>query len=68
MNSPFVQHVTNPAKCNSIHKSILEQFKHAAVWGRSVKHQGQLCGLSHQLEDEDISKLLCFRALLKVDC
>ncbi|KAK5937128.1 GTP-binding protein rbg1 [Knufia obscura] len=44
--------------CNSIHKSILEQFKHAAVWGRSVKHQGQLCGLSHQLEDEDIITII----------
>lgn len=42
-------------QCNSIHKSILEQFKHAVVWGRSVKHQGQLCGLTHVLEDEDIS-------------
>jgi len=47
----------NKPQCNSIHKSILEQFKHAVVWGRSVKHQGQLCGLTHQLEDEDISKL-----------
>lgn len=46
----------NKSQCNSIHKSILEQFKHAVVWGRSVKHQGQLCGLQHQLEDEDISE------------
>lgn len=44
--------------CNSIHKSILEQFKHAVVWGRSVKHQGQLCGLNHQLEDEDIITII----------
>lgn len=43
--------------CNSIHKSIVEQFKTAIVYGRSVKHQPQRVGLSHVLEDEDISKL-----------
>lgn len=40
--------------CNAIHKSIVEQFKHAIVYGRSVKHQPQRVGLSHELEDEDI--------------
>jgi TGS domain len=43
-------------KCNAIHKSIVEQFKHAIVYGRSVKHQPQRVGLSHELADEDISK------------
>lgn len=32
----------------------MEQFKHAIVYGKSVKHQPQRVGLSHQLEDEDI--------------
>ncbi|KAH9828855.1 Ribosome-interacting GTPase 1 [Teratosphaeria destructans] len=40
--------------CNSIHKSIVEQFRVAIVWGRSVKHQPQRVGLGHVLEDEDI--------------
>lgn len=40
--------------CNQIHKSIVEQFRVAIVWGRSVKHQPQRVGLSHELEDEDI--------------
>ncbi|TKA30944.1 Ribosome-interacting GTPase 1 [Salinomyces thailandicus] len=40
--------------CQSIHKSILEQFRVAVVYGRSVKHQPQRVGLSHVLEDEDI--------------
>ncbi|KAL2223084.1 P-loop containing nucleoside triphosphate hydrolase protein [Thermoascus aurantiacus ATCC 26904] len=40
--------------CNAIHKSIVDQFKHAIVYGRSVKHQPQRVGLSHELADEDI--------------
>jgi ribosome-interacting GTPase 1 len=51
--------------CNSIHRSIKEQFKVAIVYGRSVKHQPQRVGLSHELADEDIGMLplcstLCF--------
>ena len=45
------------SQCNAIHKTIVEQFKHAIVYGQSVKHQPQRVGLSHELGDEDISKL-----------
>lgn len=41
-------------QCNAIHRSILEQFKNAIVYGKSVKHQPQRVGLSHELADEDI--------------
>ena len=34
----------------------METFKIAIVYGKSVKHQPQRVGLTHQLEDEDISK------------
>ncbi len=44
------------SQCNAIHKTIVEQFKHAIVYGQSVKHQPQRVGLSHELGDEDISK------------
>ncbi len=44
------------SQCNSIHKSIVEQFKHAIVYGKSVKHQPQRVGLTHELADEDISE------------
>lgn len=44
------------SQCNAIHKSIVEQFKQAIVYGKSVKHQPQRVGLSHELADEDISK------------
>jgi hypothetical protein len=34
----------------------VEQFKQAIVYGKSVKHQPQRVGLSHELADEDISQ------------
>lgn len=43
------------SQCNAIHKSIIDQFRIAIVYGRSVKHQPQRVGLSHELADEDIS-------------
>jgi small GTP-binding protein len=44
--------------CNSIHKTIVEQFKTAVVYGKSVKHQPQKVGLSHELCDEDIVTII----------
>ena len=47
--------------CRAIHKSILDSFKHAIVYGQSVKHQPQRVGLGHVLMDEDVvsSPVLC---------
>ncbi|MCJ1384653.1 GTP-binding protein rbg1 [Xylographa soralifera] len=44
--------------CNAIHKTIVEQFKQAIVYGQSVKHQPQRVGLSHELADEDIITII----------
>ena len=44
--------------CNAIHKTIVEQFRIAIVYGRSVKHQPQRVGLTHLLEDEDIITII----------
>ncbi|KAJ5246145.1 Ribosome-interacting GTPase 1 [Penicillium chermesinum] len=44
--------------CNAIHRSIKDQFKHAIVYGRSVKHQPQRVGLAHELADEDIVSIV----------
>ncbi|CDO52964.1 hypothetical protein DV451_000486 [Geotrichum candidum] len=44
--------------CNQIHKSLVEQFKNAVVYGTSVKHQPQYVGLSHVLNDEDVVTIL----------
>ncbi|OIR57489.1 MAG: developmentally regulated GTP binding protein 1 [Amphiamblys sp. WSBS2006] len=44
--------------CNSIHKSLINDFKHASVWGASVKHNPQKVGRDHLLEDEDIIQIV----------
>lgn len=46
--------LANISQCNAIHRTIKDEFKHAIVYGRSVKHQPQRVGLSHELADEDI--------------
>jgi uncharacterized protein len=40
--------------CLRLHKEILAKFRYALVWGQSVKHDGQRCGLSHALKDKDV--------------
>ena len=35
--------------CNSIHKGLLKEFKHALVWGTSAKHNPQTVGKDHIL-------------------
>ncbi|KAK4864493.1 hypothetical protein LT330_009756 [Penicillium expansum] len=44
--------------CDAIHRTIKDDFKHAIVYGRSVKHQPQRVGLSHELGDEDIVSIV----------
>ncbi|KAH8739057.1 DRG like OBG family GTpase fused to an RNA binding domain TGS domain [Cryptosporidium ryanae] len=41
-----------------IHKDLIKDFKHALVWGTSVKHNPQCVGLSHILQDEDVIQLV----------
>lgn len=44
--------------CSRIHKSLLEQFKYALVWGSSVKHNPQKVGKDHLLNDEDVVQIV----------
>ncbi|CAI4054455.1 hypothetical protein SKDZ_01G0330 [Saccharomyces kudriavzevii ZP591] len=44
--------------CNQIHKSLVDDFRNALVYGSSVKHQPQYVGLNHVLEDEDVVTIL----------
>ncbi|KAJ3063759.1 hypothetical protein HDU98_000451 [Podochytrium sp. JEL0797] len=44
--------------CNTIHKAILKEFKHALVWGSSAKHQPQKVGKEHVLCDEDVVQII----------
>ena len=46
------------ALVNNIHKELLNNFKEAIVWGKSVKYCPQKCGLKHILEDEDVVEIL----------
>ncbi|CAE8689736.1 unnamed protein product [Polarella glacialis] len=41
-----------------VHKSLLEDFKCALVWGTSVKQQPQAVGMSHDLHDEDVMQIV----------
>lgn len=40
--------------CMALHKSFIEEFSHAHVWGSSAKHSPQRVGLAHVVHDEDI--------------
>lgn len=44
--------------CNRIHKSLMNSFSHAWVWGRSAKHQPQRVGKDHELMDEDVVQIV----------
>jgi len=44
--------------CNNIHKGIMREFKHALVWGSSVKHNPQKVGKEHVLDDEDVVQVV----------
>eukprot|EP00928_Gymnodinium_smaydae_P011488 TRINITY_DN14230_c0_g1_i1.p1 TRINITY_DN14230_c0_g1~~TRINITY_DN14230_c0_g1_i1.p1 ORF type:complete len:416 (+),score=93.24 TRINITY_DN14230_c0_g1_i1:81-1328(+) len=40
-----------------LHKALLDEFKSAVVWGTSVKSSPQICGLKHELQDEDVMQI-----------
>ncbi|MES1916558.1 MAG: hypothetical protein MHM6MM_008373 [Cercozoa sp. M6MM] len=44
--------------CNRIHRSLMDNFKHALVWGSSAKHTPQTVGKDHELHDEDIIQII----------
>uniref|UniRef100_A0A914Y9Q9 Developmentally-regulated GTP-binding protein 1 n=1 Tax=Panagrolaimus superbus TaxID=310955 RepID=A0A914Y9Q9_9BILA len=44
--------------CMKIHKSLAKDFKHAVVWGKSVKYNPQRVGKDHVLMDEDVVQIV----------
>lgn len=40
--------------CLKLHKTLLDDFKFATIWGTSVKFNPQRCGKDHILGDEDV--------------
>ncbi|XP_046839906.1 developmentally-regulated GTP-binding protein 1 [Xenia sp. Carnegie-2017] len=60
-NSPVIlrdQLTTVEDFCNRLHRSIIKEFKHALVWGSSVKHNPQKVGKEHKLNDEDVVQIV----------
>ncbi|KAI3387260.1 hypothetical protein SNEBB_002692 [Seison nebaliae] len=44
--------------CNTLHRSLMKDFKQAMVWGGSAKHQPQTVGKDHVLCDEDVVQII----------
>lgn len=40
-----------------LHKTLLDEFKSALVWGASVRASPQVCGAKHELQDEDVMQI-----------
>jgi len=60
-DEPVVLAKANPTVedfCNRIHRTLAKQFKHALVWGASVKHRPQRVGRDHVLADEDVVQIV----------
>ncbi|CAJ1347110.1 unnamed protein product [Effrenium voratum] len=49
-----------------LHKSLLDDFKSALVWGASVRASPQVCGLKHELQDEDVMQITKLTAAEKI--
>lgn len=41
-----------------LHRDFIRNFRHAKVWGSSVKFPGQKVGLEHVLKDKDVLRLI----------
>ena len=41
-----------------LHRDFIKNFRHAKVWGSSVKFPGQKVGLDHVLNDKDVLRLI----------
>jgi uncharacterized protein len=46
--------ITVESAVMQIHRSMIKDLNYAYVWGKSVKHSPQKCGLKHELCDEDV--------------
>lgn len=47
--------------CAMLHKEFRKKFRYAQVWGESAKFPGQMVGLDHVLEDEDLVTIVIKR-------
>lgn len=49
---------TVEAACKQVHRTLVQGFDYAIVWGTSVKHTPQRVGLAHVLHDEDVIQIV----------
>lgn len=52
-NGSTIEHI-----CHGIHRTLVDQFKYALVWGTSAKYSPQRVGLAHGCEDEDVVQIV----------
>ncbi|XP_003382785.1 PREDICTED: developmentally-regulated GTP-binding protein 2-like [Amphimedon queenslandica] len=48
-----VEHV-----CHAVHRTFVDSFKYALVWGTSTKYSPQRVGLHHLMHDEDVIQVM----------
>ncbi|CAD5123302.1 DgyrCDS11659 [Dimorphilus gyrociliatus] len=46
--------ITIEGVCHSVHRTLVNQFKYALVWGTSVKFSPQRVGIDHVVHDQDV--------------
>ena len=44
--------------CGKLHREFVKNFRHAKIWGTSVKFPGQKVGPDHVLDDEDVLRII----------
>ncbi|KZX16754.1 GTPase Obg [Methanobrevibacter cuticularis] len=44
--------------CGKLHREFVKNFRHAKIWGKSVKFPGQKTGPDHILEDKDVLRVI----------
>lgn len=60
MEDPFViaKGSTVIDVCGKLHREFVKNFRHAKIWGTSVKFPGQKVGPDHVLDDEDVLRVI----------
>ena len=60
MEDPLVikKRTTVIEACGKLHREFVKNFRHAKIWGTSVKFPGQKVGPDHVLEDEDVLRVI----------
>lgn len=44
--------------CDTLHRSIRNNFRYAVIWGKSAKFPGQTVGMDHVLKDGDVLSII----------